>query len=42
MVRALRDEVGTEHGTVQRLARPLGYGIESVRTGVRQADIDDG
>ena len=26
MVRALRAELGTEHGTVQRVARQLGYG----------------
>jgi transposase len=42
MVRALPAELGTDHGTVQRVARQLGYGIESVRTWVRQADIDDG
>ena len=42
MVRALRAELGTEHGTVQRVALQLGYGIESVRCWVRQADIDDG
>ena len=42
MVRALRAELGTEHGTVQRVARQLGYGVESVRFWVRQADIDDG
>ena len=42
MVRALRDELGTDHGTVQRVARQLGYGIESVGSWVRQADIDDG
>jgi transposase len=41
-VRALREELGTDHGTVQRVARQLGYGIESVRSWVRQADIDDG
>ena len=38
----LRAELGTDHGTVQRVARQLGYGIESVRSWVRQADIDDG
>jgi transposase len=27
---------------VQRVARQLGYGTESVRSWVRQADIDDG
>ena len=42
MVRTLRAELGTDHGTVQRVARQLGYGIESVRSWVRQADIDDG
>lgn len=38
MVRALRAELGT----VSRVARRLGYGVESVRSWVRQADIDDG
>ena len=38
----LRAELGTEHGTVYRVARQLGYGVESVRAWVRQADIDDG
>jgi transposase len=42
MVRTLRAELGTEHGTVYRVARQLGYGVESVRSWVRQADIDDG
>jgi transposase len=42
MVRTLRAELGTEHGTVQRVARQLGFGVESVRAWVRQADIDDG
>lgn len=42
MVRTLRAELGTDHGTVQRVALQLGYGIESVRTWVKQADIDDG
>jgi transposase-like protein len=42
MVRTLRAEVGTEDGTVQRVARQLGYGIDSVRSCVRKADIDDG
>jgi len=42
MVRALRVELGTEHGTIQRVAQQLGYGTESVRLWVRQADIDEG
>ena len=42
LVRTLRAELGTDHGTVQRVAAQLGYGVESVRAWVRQADIDDG
>ena len=42
LVRQLRRELGTDHGTVGRVARQLGYGTESVRLWVRQADIDDG
>ena len=42
LVRQLRVELGTEHGTIQRVADQLGYGTESVRSWVRQADIDDG
>ena len=42
MVRTLRTELGSEHGTIQRVAGQLGYGVESVRLWVRQADIDDG
>jgi transposase len=42
MVRTLREELGTSQGTVARVARQLGYGVESVRSWVRQADIDDG
>ena len=42
LVRTLRDELGTSHGTVQRVAEQLGYGVESVRSWVKQADFDDG
>jgi transposase-like protein len=42
MVRTLRAELGTDIGTIARVARQLGYGLESVRAWVRQADIDDG
>ena len=42
LVRALRAELGTDHGTVRRVADQLGFGVESVRTWVRRADVDDG
>ena len=42
MVRTLRAELGIEHGTGQRVAAQLGYGVEWVRRWVKQADIDDG
>ena len=42
MVRTLRAELGTDWGTAQRVALQLGYGVESVRSWVSQADIDDG
>ena len=42
MVRTLRVELGKDRGTAQRVALQLGYGVESVRSWVRQADIDDG
>ena len=40
-VRALR-ALRAELGTVRRVADQLGFGVESVRTWVRRADIDDG
>src|SRR4051812_49313108 len=42
LVRQLRAELGTEHGTVFRVANQLGYGVESVRSWVRRADVDEG
>jgi transposase len=42
LVRQLRKELGSDQGTVGRVARQLGYGEESVRNWVRQADIDNG
>lgn len=42
LVRQLRKELGTSHGTIQRVAEQIGCGVESLRTRVKQADIDDG
>jgi transposase len=42
LVRQLRRELGTEHGTVKRVATQLGYGVETVRKWVKDADVDDG
>jgi len=42
LVRQLRKELGTEEGTVGRVARQLGYGEESVRNWVKRADVDQG
>ena len=42
LVRQLREELGTSAGTVARVADQLGYGVESVRTWVRERDVADG
>jgi transposase len=42
LVRQLRAETGQRHGAVKRVAEQLGYGVESVRNWVNQADIDQG
>jgi transposase len=35
-------ETGESHGSVKTVAQQLGFGVESVRAWVKQADIDDG
>jgi transposase-like protein len=42
MVRQLRRELGTDHGTVNRFATQLGIGVESLHGWVKQAEIGDG
>ena len=42
LVRQVRAETGLQDGAVRRVAEQLGYGIESVRSWVKQADIDAG
>ena len=41
LVHQLRAELGTDHGTINRVAEQLCYCVESVRGWVKQADIDD-
>ena len=42
MVRQLRDETGDKKGTIGRVADQLGCGMESLRTWVRQDEINRG
>jgi transposase len=42
LVRQVREETGERHGAIQRVARQLGFGVETVRKWVKQADVDDG
>ena len=42
LVRKIRAETGQSFGAVKRVAEQLGYGVESVRSWVRQTDIDEG
>lgn len=42
LVHQLREELGITQGTVTRIARQLGYGPESVRRWVKQAEFDVG
>ena len=42
LVRQIREETGERHGAVVRVARQLGFGVETVRKWVNQADVDEG
>ena len=42
LVRQLRKELRTSHGTIGRVADQIGVGVESLRQWVKQADIDEG
>jgi transposase len=41
-VRQLRKELGTDRGTIVRVAEQSDIGVESLRAWVKQADIDEG
>lgn len=42
LVLQLRAETGQKHGAVQRVAEPLDFGVESVRSWVNQHGTDQG
>lgn len=42
MVLALREETGERHGSVKQVADQLDIGVESLRSWVKQAEIDRG
>ena len=42
LVEQLREETGEHHGAIVKVARQLGFGVESVRKWVVQTEIDAG
>lgn len=42
LVLVLRAETGEKHGSVKRIAEQLDIGVESLRSWVKQAEIDGG
>jgi transposase len=42
LVMALRAETGEKHGSVKRVAEQLDVGVESLRSWVKQAEVDVG